>query len=235
MQDLTRNAEILEAEKKIAAEASLDHVRDGMVVGLGTGSTAAQVVRLLARRVRDGLTIRAVPTSRRTKDMARDGGISLVTLEECLRIDVTIDGTDEWDSDLNLIKGGGGALLHEKIVASASRKMIVVADSTKKVDTLGHFPLPVEVIPFAQRLVAHRIGEMGAQVSLRRDETGQPMKSLEGNFLIDCAFGEIRDPGEMAATLSAIPGVVEHGLFVGFAEEVIVGYAGKANRYARSA
>src|SRR5579863_6172872 len=160
-------------EKEVAARASLRFVQEGNIVGLGTGSTAAHAVRLLGERVRAGLKIRGIPTSTQTRTLALAAGIPLTTLDDFQQIDVTIDGADEFDPRLNLIKGGGGAMLREKIVASASKKMVVVTDSSKQVAALGKFPLPVEVIGFAEPLVAKRITDLGARVVRRLDAAGK--------------------------------------------------------------
>jgi ribose 5-phosphate isomerase A len=204
-------------EKQAAARASLRFIKDGQVVGLGTGSTAACFIRLLGEQVKNGLRIRGIPTSVRSRELALSLGIPLTTLDECQDIAVTVDGADEVDPQLRLIKGGGGALLREKIVASATRQMIVVADATKQVQLLGKFPLPVEVIKFAEALVAKRIAALGAEVKLRTDAGGKPFMTDENNHILDCRFGEIRDPDRLARELSAMPGVVEHGLFIGMA------------------
>lgn len=204
-------------EKEAAARASLKFVKDGQVVGLGTGSTAAYFIKLLGEQVKNGLRIRGIPTSDRSRELALNLGIPLTTLDECQEIAVTVDGADEVDPQLRLIKGGGGALLREKIVASATRQMVVVADASKKVARLGKFPLPVEVIKFAQALVAKRITALGAQVSLRTIPDGNPFVTDENNHILDCRFGEIRDADSLARTLSEMPGVVEHGLFIGMA------------------
>ena len=201
-------------EKEAAARASLRFIRDGQVVGLGTGSTAAFFIRLLGEQVRDGLRIRGIPTSVRSKELALSLGIPLTTLEECQEIAVTVDGADEVDPELRLIKGGGGALLREKVVASATRQLVIVADATKRVPVLGKFPLPVEVIQFAQALVAKRIAALGAEVRLRA-ESGIPFVTDENNHILDCHFGEIPDADGLARRLSDMPGVVEHGLFIG--------------------
>jgi len=208
-------------EKEAAARASLRFVRDGNVVGLGTGSTAAYAVRFLGEQVRAGLKIRGIPTSVHTGELATSLGIPLATLDECQQIDVDIDGADEFDSQLNLIKGGGGALLREKVIASASRQVVIIADSSKQVAVLGKFPLPVEVIPFAQPLVAKRIGALGSSVKLRRDVKGNPFVTDEGHHILDCSFGQIPDPPALARILSDMPGVVEHGLFIDLATVVL--------------
>jgi ribose 5-phosphate isomerase A len=209
-------------EKEAAARASLEYVQDGQVVGLGTGSTAAYFIKLLGERVKNGLRIRGgIPTSDRSRELALSLGIPLTTLDECQEIAVTVDGADEVDPQLRLIKGGGGALLREKIVASATKKLVIVADATKQVTRLGKFPLPVEVIRFAQALVAKRIEALGAQVSLRKKPDGSPYVTDENNHILDCRFGEIRDPDGLAVELSEMPGVVEHGLFIGMASVVL--------------
>jgi len=210
-------------EKKAAARASLAFVRDGDIVGLGSGSTAEYAVRLLGKRVQAGLKIRGIPTSQRTKVLAKSVGIPLTTLEEFPEIDVTIDGADEIDPELQLIKGGGGALLREKIVASASKRMVVIADSTKRVRILGKFPLPVEVIPLAESLLSKKIAALGSSVKLRQYAYGNPFVTDEGHHILDCQFGEILDPRALARQLDSIPGVVEHGLFVDMATVALIG------------
>jgi ribose 5-phosphate isomerase A len=209
-------------EKEAAARASLRFVHDGNVVGLGTGSTAAYAVRFLGDQVRAGLKIRGIPTSVHTRDLAASLGIPLTTLDECQQIDVDIDGADEFDPQLNLIKGGGGALLREKIIASASRQVVIIADSSKQAAVLGTFPLPVEVVGFAQPLVAKRITALGATVKLRQDAKGNPFVTDEGHHILDCSFGKIPDPPALARILSDMPGVVEHGLFINLASVVLV-------------
>jgi ribose 5-phosphate isomerase A len=209
-------------EKQVAAEASLKYVRDGQVVGLGTGSTASLAIRALGEKVRTGLKIRGIPTSQRSRDLAIQLGIPLTTFEEVQQIDVTIDGADEFDPQLNLIKGGGGALLREKIVASASKQLVIVTDSLKQVPVLGAFPLPVEVIGFAQGLIAARIHALGATATLRRDSHGQIYVTDEGHHILDCRFGKISDPAGLARTLADMPGIVEHGLFVGMTSVLIM-------------
>jgi ribose 5-phosphate isomerase A len=209
-------------EKEAAARASLRFVKDGHVLGLGTGSTAAYFIKLLGEEVKNGLRVRGIPTSIRSRELALSLGIPLITLDDCQEIDVTVDGADEVDPHLRLIKGGGGALLREKIVASATRQMIVVADASKQVQRLGKFPLPVEVIRFAQALVAKRIVAMGADAQLRRDAAGNAYLTDENNYILDCRFGEIRDPDRLARELSEMPGVVEHGLFIGMASVALL-------------
>ncbi len=212
-----------EQEKEAAARRSLAFVQDGYVVGLGTGSTASYVIRFLGERVRSGLRIRGIPTSVRSRKLAASLGIPLTDFEECPQIDVTIDGADEINPALDLIKGGGGALLREKIVASASRQVVIIADSHKLVSVLGAFPLPVEVVPFAQALVSRRIGALGASVALRRDQAGRPFTTDEGHHILDCAFGQIPDLLRLADHLDRMPGVVEHGLFLRLADVALIG------------
>jgi len=209
-------------EKEAAARASLSFVRDGNIVGLGTGSTAAFAVRMLGERVKAGLKIRGIPTSVQTRDLALSLGIPLTTLDEFQQIDVTIDGTDEFDPQLCLIKGGGGALLREKIIASASRQVVIIADSSKQVAVLGRFPLPVEVIPFARPLLAKKISALGATVKLRLGAKGNSFVSDEGHHILDCSFGQIPDPTALGRVLSDMPGVVEHGLFINLATVVLI-------------
>ena len=208
-------------EKEAAARASLAFVKDGQVVGLGTGSTAAYFIQLLGEQVKKGLRIRGIPTSVRSGELATRLGIPLTTLDECQEIDVTVDGADEVDPQLRLIKGGGGALLREKIVASATKQLVIVADATKRVPVLGKFPLPVEVIKFAQALVAKEIAALGAQVSVRTGADGKPFVTDEHNHILDCRFGQIPDADGLARKLSDMPGVVEHGLFIGMASVVL--------------
>jgi ribose 5-phosphate isomerase A len=209
-------------EKEAAARASLRFVKDGQIVGIGTGSTVAHFIPLLGELVKNGLKIRGIPTSERSGEMAAKLGIPLTTLDECQEIDVTVDGADEVDPELRLIKGGGGALLREKIVASATRQLVIVADATKRVPVLGKFPLPVEVIKFAQALVAKKIRALGAAVELRRSTDGKPFLTDENNHILDCRFGKIPHAEELAQRLSDMPGVVEHGLFIGMASVVLV-------------
>jgi ribose 5-phosphate isomerase A len=209
-------------EKEAAARASLRFIKSGQVVGLGTGSTAASFIRLLAEQVKNGLLIRGIPTSVRSQELAESLGIPLTTLDECQEIDVTVDGADEVDAELRLIKGGGGALLREKVVASATKHLVIVADATKQVPRLGKFPLPVEVIRFAQALVAKKIAALGADVRLRLQANGTPYVTDESNYIFDCRFGEIADADNLARQLSDMPGIVEHGLFIGMASTVLL-------------
>jgi ribose 5-phosphate isomerase A len=209
-------------EKEAAARASLRFVKDGQIVGLGSGSTAAYFIRLLGEKVKSGLRIRCIPTSEHSRQLAATLGIPLTTLDECQQIDVTVDGADEVDPQLRLIKGGGGALLREKIVASVSKQEVIVADASKRVPVLGKFPLPVEVIKFAQAVVAKKIAALGAEVGLRQGADGRPYLTDENNYILDCRFGQITDAEGLARELSNMPGVVEHGLFIGMASMVLV-------------
>lgn len=203
-----------------------------MRVGLGTGSTARHFVDLLAERVRDGLEVVAVPTSEQTRALAERGGIPLTTLDEVPGLDLTVDGADEIGPDLALIKGGGGALLREKVVAAASDRMIVIADESKWVPALGAFPLPIEVVPFGTRAVLRAIEKtlatsgVAPDCRLRRDGAGHPFVTDNGNLILDAALGRIEDPASLALRLSVVPGVVEHGLFVGMAQVAILAGAG---------
>jgi len=210
-------------EKKAAARASLAFVRDGDIVGLGSGSTAEYAVRLLGKRVQAGLKIRGIPTSQRTKVLAKSVGIPLTTLEEFPEIDVSMGGAYEIEPELQLMKGGGGGLLREQMVASASKRMVVIADSSKRVRILGTFPLPVEVIPLAESLLSKKIAALGSSVKLRQYAYGNPFVTDEGHHILDCQFGEILDPRALARQLDSIPGVVEHGLFVDMATVALIG------------
>ena len=218
-----------EDQKRRAGEKALDFVEPGMKLGLGTGSTANHFVRALGAKVAEGLDVVGVPTSEATAELARSLGIPLTTLDEMPVLDVTVDGADELDAALRLIKGGGGALLREKIVASSSDRMVVIADNGKEVATLGQFPLPIEVIRFGAEATRGKIAaaanEVGCagEIVLRRSGDGEPFLTDSGNFIYDCAFGAIPDPDSLATVLSAIPGVVEHGLFIGLATVAILG------------
>jgi ribose 5-phosphate isomerase A len=218
----------VEAQKRAAAARALDHVRPGMRLGLGSGSTARHFVELLGERVRAGLSVIAVATSQATQRQAEDLGIPLTTLDEMPELDLTIDGADEIDPDLSLIKGGGGALLREKIVATASAGMIVIADASKWVSPLGRYPLPVEVVPFGlaatRRAVEAAAAAAGAPGSaqLRSGRDGHPFVTDCGHWILDAALGRIADPALLAERLAAIPGVVEHGLFIGMAQTAII-------------
>ncbi len=204
---------MLESEKALAAARAVEEVHDGMLVGLGTGSTAAYAVKSLSNRIRHGLRITAAATSQATERLARRLEVPLVSFERLSSVDLTIDGADEIDNSFQAIKGGGGALLREKVIAAASTRMIVIADSSKLVPQLGKFPLPVEVVPFATEFVRTRLAELGANVALRT-LGGSPFLTDQKNYILDAAWGEITMPTETAVTITAIAGVVEHGLFL---------------------
>ncbi len=213
--------------KRLAAATALELVAPGMRLGLGTGTTAAHFVELLGGRVGQGLDVVCVPTSERTRTQAQLFSIPLSTIDDTPELDLTIDGADEFDPQLRLIKGGGGAHLREKIVAMASRRMVVITDSSKAVATLGKFPLPVEVNVFGLEVTRRMILAAakaccgGGEIRLRENPSGHPFVSDNGHFIVDCLLGAIPDPDQLAARLSAIPGVVEHGLFIGVAKAVI--------------
>ena len=210
-------------EKLLAAQAASELIQDGMTVGLGTGSTAAHLVKLLGDRVRQGLRIRAIPTSIKTQKLAESAGIPLINFEQTTKLDLTIDGADEVDPFFQIIKGGGGALLRERIVASASDRFVVVADSSKRVEVLGKFPLPVEVLKFAWPVVARSLEALGPKVALRRDAVGAPYETDERNYILDCHFERIAHPADLAAAIRAMPGVVDQGLFIDYPDVVIFG------------
>ena len=209
--------------KQRAGARSVEFIEDGMTVGLGTGSTAYWMVERLGERVREGLRVRCVPTSRRTEEQARSLGISLITFSDVQQLDLAIDGADEIGPNLALIKGGGGALLREKLVASAARRFVVVADAGKRVEALGKFPLPVEVVQFAWEVTARRVAEVvGVEPALRLDGAGATYLTDNGNYILDCRCGEIRDPEALERELKMLTGVVECGLFVGMADLAVV-------------
>lgn len=221
----------IDKAKFVAAKRASDMVQSGMRVGLGTGSTAAWLVQCIGERVRDeGLQIKGVPTSSRTAELARDVGIEVISLDEARWLDMTIDGADEFDTGLNLIKGGGGALLQEKIVATASDLMVVIADAGKEVDTLGAFPLPVEIIPFGWQTTQALLEEtlismdvLGRSSTLRMNG-GTPFVTDEGNYILDLHLGRIGNPRQLALVVNQMPGVVENGLFIDICDTVIIGY-----------
>ncbi|UWQ50893.1 ribose-5-phosphate isomerase RpiA [Leisingera caerulea] len=221
----------IDKAKFVAAKRAAEMVEDGMRVGLGTGSTAAWLVRCLGEMVqKDGLKITAVPTSSRTAALARDVGINVVSLDEAKWLDMTIDGADEFDADLNLIKGGGGAHLQEKIVATASDQMVVIADASKSVETLGAFPLPVEVLRFgwqsSQALIEETLVSMdvmGRSTTLRMNGDA-PFVTDEGNYILDLHLNRIGNARQLALVLNQIPGVIENGLFIDICDTVVIGY-----------
>lgn len=229
-----------EALKRQAAARALDEVRNGMRLGLGTGSTAKHFVELLGERVRDGLDVIGVPTSEATRADALRCGVRLTTLDDIDRLDLTVDGADEVDGDFNLVKGGGGALLREKIVAAASGRMIVIADETKWVGTLGRFPLPIEVIPFGLAATRRALeiafveAETGGELRLRAGRDGHAFVTDGGHWIIDAHLGRIPDAPRLAQLLSVIPGVVEHGLFISLASMVVLAGADGIRTYERA-
>ena len=221
-----------DAAKRAAAALALESVADGMRLGIGTGSTAVWLVRLLAERIRaEGLRVICVPTSGATATLARELGVPLATLDEVGALDLAIDGADEFDPDLTLIKGGGGAHLWEKIVAGAATRFVVIADEGKRVARLGAFPLPVEVVRFGWRATEAKVALALAELGLggapiaRRERGGEPALTDEGNYILDLSLGAIPDARALAARLDAITGVVEHGLFIGMADCVALGRA----------
>ncbi|WP_420003406.1 ribose-5-phosphate isomerase RpiA [Arenibacterium sp. LLYu02] len=221
----------IDKAKFVAAKRASEMVESGMRVGLGTGSTAAWLVRCLGELVReDGLKFHGVPTSTRTAELAREVGIPILSLDEAKWLDLTIDGADEFDRDLNLIKGGGGALLQEKIVATASDRMVVIADKAKEVANLGAFPLPIEVIPFgwqtSQALVEETLISMDVmgRTSTLRMNGASPYVTDEGNHILDLHLTRIGNPRQLALVLNQIPGVVENGLFIDICDTVVIGY-----------
>ena len=225
----------MDGEKAVAAARALEFVQPNMKLGLGTGSTAEHFLRGLAKRVAGGLQIVGTPTSKRTEALANELGIPLKSLDELGRLDLTVDGADQIDASLRLIKGGGGALLAEKIVATASDRMVVIADAAKYVPALGAYPLPIEIVPFGHgstaRVVKAGIGGFithGADARFRLGASGELFVTDGGNYIFDIACGEIREPDKLAQFLNGVPGVVDHGLFIGLATAVVLGRGDKA-------
>lgn len=220
-----------DALKRRAAARAAELLRPGLRLGLGTGTTAAHFVDIVGEKMRQGLDLVCVATSAATRRQAEGLGIALTTLDELDELDLTVDGADEFTDSLAAIKGGGGALLYEKIVAAASRRVVVIADASKRVGRLGRFPLPVEIVPFGHAATKRRIAEAAAvagtsaEIKLRRDGEGHVFVTDSGHLIFDCAFGEIRDPERLATALSSVPGVVEHGLFLGLIDTIIVAHA----------
>jgi ribose 5-phosphate isomerase A len=229
------------ALKRAAAAKALDYIRDGMKLGLGSGSTAEIFVEMLATRVRAGQRLLCVPTSERTAAFARKLGMTLSGLDELAPLDITIDGADEADRNLDLIKGGGGMLLREKIVAASSKKMIVIADESKLVPRLGRFPLPVEVIPFGHKATAARLsrlftglGYQGIAMTVR-EKDGAPFTTDSGNLIYDCRMGAIQNAPKLATAIEAVAGVVDHGLFIGTASTLLIASPGEVEVIERNA
>lgn len=215
MKDLTN-------EKVLAAREAVKLLTDGQIVGLGSGSSAYLAIHEIGTLVKNGLDIKGVPTSQKTKDLAESLGIPLLNIEDVSAIDITIDGADEFTKELHLIKGGGSFLLKEKVVASLSKQQVIITDSSKKVDLLGKFTVPIEVIPYARNYVMTQLKALNGTGKIRMDGD-KPLVTEQGNYLIDGDFGLIEDPASLAHALDGIVGVVEHGLFIGIATKVIMG------------
>lgn len=210
--------------KRRAAEHAIEMVSHGQVIGLGTGSTAKFAIEGLGRRIREGLSVKGVPTSIGTEKLAREAGIPLVELNEVLVVDLTIDGADEIDPDFNMIKGGGGALTREKLVALASKKRVILVDESKLVSKLGQSrSLPVEVLPFAWALSARSLSQLGC-TTRRRERAALPFVTDNGNYILDCDFGAIAGPATLESRIKLLPGVIESGLFIGIADTLVIGF-----------
>jgi ribose 5-phosphate isomerase A len=209
--------------KRLTGEKATEYIKSDMIIGLGTGSTAYYAIKKVGELVKTGLKIKAVPTSKETAQLAAEAGIELVELAEVDKLDLTIDGADEVDQNFNLIKGGGGALLREKIVASATEKLIIVVDESKLVDYLGDFDLPVEVTKFSWQYTKRMIEKLGCTAKLRQADQNKYITDND-NYILDCDFGKIKDPAGLALKLNQLPGVVENGIFAGMTDLVIVGY-----------
>jgi len=222
-----------EIAKELAAQRSLEFVEDGMVLGLGSGTTATHFIKLLGERVQQGLKVRGIASSKASEDLARSLSIPVTNFQECPEIDVAIDGADEVTHQLELIKGGGGALLREKIVASAAKRFVIVADSRKLVNRLGKFPLPVEVIQMASPLVAAKLQKLGLRTTVRKAASGGDYITDEGNLILDCEGGEIEDPHGLADSIRRIVGVVEHGLFLEMANIALIAGDGEITELTR--
>ncbi len=210
--------------KLLVAARAVDFIEDGMALGLGTGTTATLFIQQLSLRVQSGLHVRCVASSQASHDLAASLGIPVTTFKETPQLDLAVDGADEVGPGLTLIKGGGGALLREKIVISAARRFLVIIDSTKVVDTLGKFPLPVEVIQMALPIVERKLAGLGIEPRLRRSSTGDTYLTDEGNYILDCACGDIHEPEDLASEIRGVVGVVEHGLFLHMATEALIGF-----------
>lgn len=217
-----KEGEFMEA-KRIAAERAVDYIKDDMIVGLGTGSTAYWAIHKLGMKVQEGLNIRAIATSSQSEELAKKLGIQLIPFSEIDEIDITIDGADEVDNCFHLIKGGGGALLREKIVAAASKQLIVVVDENKLVERLGKFPLPIEIVKFGYEMTMKQIHKLGCEPFLRLKDD-KPYLTDNGNYIVDCHFNHIEDPQKLHNKINLIPGVVDNGLFVNMTKKIIVGY-----------
>jgi ribose 5-phosphate isomerase A len=220
---------ILLNAKKLAAEKAVEFVHNGMIVGLGTGSTAYYAILKIAERIKEGLNIQAVASSKQSEDLANQLGIPLVPFSEIDSIDITIDGADEVDHRFNLIKGGGGALLREKILAASSKKFIVIIDESKFVNQLGKFPLPIEIVPFASELTIKKLELLQCKPTIRQ-QSGKEYITDNGNLIVDCVFEEL-NPNVLNEQIKSIPGVVEHGLFIKMTDKVIIGKNDGTLRY----
>jgi len=223
-------------QKRLAAFRAAAYVNSEMIVGLGTGSTAKFALERIGARIRAGelTNLLGIPSSRQTEELALALAIPLTTLDDHPEIDLTIDGADEVDRDLNLIKGGGGALLREKVLAQASHRMVVIVDESKRSESLGtRWPLPIEVLPFARQVEENYVKSLGATIKLRSGRDGRPFRTDEGNLILDADFGPIEDPESLSTKLNARAGIVEHGLFIGLAGEVIVAGAGGIEHFRR--
>lgn len=216
-------ADILRDQKRAAARAAVEEVRDGMRVGIGTGSSVAFAIEALGELCRGGLRIEGVATSLRTEAAARRAGVPIVDFAAFDAVDLCIDGVDEIDPEFRAIKGGGGAMLREKIVAASARRMIAICDMSKRVDTLGEAPIPVETLPFAQGAVARAIGRLGGRAVLRMAGPDAPARTDQGNVILDCVFGPVTEPAALAAALSSIPGMLGHGLFIDEIDALYIG------------
>lgn len=223
-----------ERMKQLACQRATQEVQDGMILGLGTGSTMYYFLQELGRMVRQGLRVAGVPTSERTAQLATQLAIPLTTLDDHAQLDLAVDGADEVDDDLNLVKGAGGALLREKIIAASATRFLIVVDESKMVGQLGErYPLPVEVVPFGHAPAVRALEGFGAQVALRRGADGQAWVSDNGNYILDCRFGPIADPVTLQQQLLAIPAVVDSGLFLNMTDTVLVGHAEGVRRLDR--
>jgi ribose 5-phosphate isomerase A len=207
----------------VAAHAA-QLIKPGMTIGIGSGSTVFHFIEALGSLVKEGLSLRAVPTSQQTASLAAKQGIEVIELNDISTIDITVDGADEIDPQLQLIKGGGGMLLQEKMVAAASQQLVIIADHTKLVEKLGAFPLPVEVIPWGWKQLKHRLEQLYIINAVLREKNDQPYLTDHGHYILDCYFQHINDPAVLNTTLNNIPGIVENGLFINMASKAIIGY-----------
>lgn len=224
---------VTETEKYLAATEAVKLITNNQIVGLGTGSTATYAIQEIGKLVKQGLKIEAIPTSNKTKGLAESLGIIIRDINKTESIDITIDGADEFTTDFILIKGGGGALLKEKIVASLSKQVIIIADSSKKVDAVGKFKLPIEVIPFAYNYVVNQLKKINGK-GIKRILADEPFITDEGNYIIDADFGLIENPDQLSDSLNKIEGIVGHGLFINLATTIIMGYQNSTTVYTKS-